>query len=83
MINIETITNELDRLYEFEIEKYISECDDLKKMGYKIYRNPAGKHKVVAPQSQANRYDSYGQPINDLNTMFGGIFGDIFGGSND
>ena len=73
--NPDVITAELDRLYEFEIDKYVSECDQLKKIGYKIYRNSDGKHKVVEP---ARPSDMYGD--NDIYNAFGGIFGDIFGG---
>ncbi len=71
----DVIVAELDRLYEFEIDKYVKECDDLKRMGYKIYRNPDGKHKVVEP---ARSSDMYGD--NDIYNAFGGIFGQIFGG---
>ena len=38
MVNTGIIVEELNRLYEFEIDKYVAECDDLKRMGYKIYR---------------------------------------------
>jgi len=74
-MSVEVFTEELDRLYEFEIEKYIKECDDLKRMGYKIYRNSEGKHKVVAPPSKSNMYpEGFGE-------IFEQIFGaNIFGG---
>ena len=65
---------ELNRLYIYETEKYIEECDHWKKMGYKIYRNPAGEHKVVEPPKYVE-----GEQV-DLNTAFGGIFGQIFNG---
>lgn len=67
-MSTEVFVDELNRLYEFDIEKYIKECDDLKRMGYKIYRNSEGKHKVVAPPSKS-----------DIKDMFPGGFGDIFG----
>lgn len=71
MGRVEVIVNELDRLYEFEINKYVNECNDLKRMGYKIYRNNEGRHKVIEPQN--NFVD------NDIYNAFGGIFGEIFG----
>ncbi len=46
-MNLDSISQELDRLYEFEISKYIDRCDELKKSGFKIYRNSTGQHKVV------------------------------------
>jgi hypothetical protein len=73
-VGVEVIKNELDRLYEFEIDKYIKEVDDLKRMGYKIYRNSEGKHKVVE-RSKPQQVDIY--------SAFGGIFGDIFGGGQN
>ena len=75
MSRIDNIVAELDRLYEFDIEKYVSECDQWKRMGYKIYRNSEGKHKVVEP---ARPSDMYGD--NDVYNAFGGIFGQIFRG---
>ena len=80
MVNTEVIVKELDRLYEFEINKYVAECDDLKRMGYKIYRNDAGKHKVVAPASQQlkDKVNPYFAG-NDLASFMNGLFGsDIF-----
>lgn len=68
------IVQELDRLYEFDSEKYVSECKELKKIGYRIYRNEVGKHAVIEPTRPA---DAYGD--NDIYNAFGGIFGDIFG----
>lgn len=46
-MNIDSVSQELDRLYQFEINQYITRCDELKKSGYKIYRNDNGQHKVV------------------------------------
>ena len=46
-MNLDSIEQELDRLYVFEIENYVSRCDELKKSGFKIYRNDNGRHKVV------------------------------------
>lgn len=76
-MSVEVFTEELDRLYEFEIEKYIKECDDLKRMGYKIYRNSEGKHKVVEPPKVEHKYDQYGKP--DVSKIFEGTpFADVF-----
>ena len=47
-MNLDSLAQELDRLYEFEISEYIARCDELKSSGYKIFRNSAGLHKVVA-----------------------------------
>ena len=46
-MNLDSLADELDRLYEFEISKYIDRCDELKKSGFKIYRNEQGRHKVA------------------------------------
>ena len=46
-MNLDGLAQELDRLYIFEISEYISRCDELKKQGFKIYRNSNGEHKVV------------------------------------
>lgn len=69
------IVQELDRLYEFEIDKYVEECNELKKIGYRIFRNEDGKHRILEPTRPA---DAYGD--NDIYNAFGGIFGDIFRG---
>lgn len=74
MINKQSIIDELDRLYKFETNKYITECTDLKRMGFKIYRNSDGEHKIVEPRSS-----SYNQPLN-IYEAYGGIFNEIFGG---
>ena len=64
-MNLDSIAQELDRLYEFEISRYIERCDELKKSGFKIYRNSTGQHKVVltgqgaqSEQKQQNVYDT-------------------------
>lgn len=77
----DTIVQELDRLYEFEMDKYITECDHWKKMGYKIYRNSEGKHKVLEPPKVEHKYNSYGKP-NIGSMFFGTPFEDIFNGFN-
>ena len=74
MGRVEVIVSELDRLYEFEIDKYVNECNDLKRMGYKIYRNNEGRHKVIEPQKMSSNFGN-----NDIFNAFGGIFGEIFG----
>lgn len=67
-MGIDTISQELDRLYKYEVDKYIAECDHWKKMGYKIYRNSSGVHKVVEPVKTSFS-------MNDFNDVFGDIFG--------
>ena len=52
-MNLDSISQELDRLYEFEISEYISRCNELKGSGYKIYRNSSGQHKVVFTGQQS------------------------------
>lgn len=47
IMNLDSLADELDRLYEFEISEYIARCDELKKSGFKIYRNEEGRHKVA------------------------------------
>ena len=46
-MNLDSLAEELDRLYEFEISEYIERCDQLKKQGFRIFRNSEGKHKVT------------------------------------
>lgn len=70
-MNVNIIETELNKLYKYEMDKYISECDHWKSMGYKIYRNSNGQHKVVAP-IRAQQVD--------INNAFGGIFANIFSG---
>ena len=63
MINTDSLAQELDRLYEFEISKYIERCAELKKSGYRIFRNESGQHKVVGNgrsverKQKANTYE--------------------------
>ena len=71
-MNLDSISQELDRLYQFEISEYISRCDELKKSGYRIFRNDSGQHKVVAGQNVNKEqvqytYDNYdnGTPSKD------------------
>ena len=76
MGNVQVIVDELNRLYEYEMERYIPECDQLKKMGYRIYRNDDGKHKVVPPARQ--RVNEMFKD-NELASFMNGLFGaDIF-----
>jgi hypothetical protein len=50
-------------------------------MGYKIYRNPEGKHKVLEPPKVEHKYDSHGKP-NVSSMFFGTPFENIFNGFN-
>ena len=60
-MNLDSLAQELDRLYEFEISEYIARCDELKKSGYRIYRNSNGIHKVVIGGQQSGRTESRNQ----------------------
>lgn len=73
-MGVEVVVDELNRLYEFDIDKYVNECNDLKRMGYRIYRNEAGKHKVIAPQKIV---DKQKEMRDSLNKIFGGVFSDL------
>ena len=71
-MSTEVIADELNRLYTYEMDKYIGECDYWKKMGYKIYRNSMGLHRVIPPPEQ---------PQSFYDENFGDVFNSIFGGS--
>lgn len=59
-MNLDSLSGELDRLYQFEISEYISRCEELKKSGYKIYRDSTGQHKVVRAGGQVrNEQEQY------------------------
>lgn len=74
MINTTVIEEELDRLYKFDMDKYISECNKWKKLGYKIYRNSEGIHKVIVNPQIKEREER-----DKLKDMLGGDIGNIFG----
>ena len=61
----EDLVKELDKLYFTDPERYLQKLQNIKNSGYKVLRNAAGKHKVEV----------------NMNAMFGGIFGEIFGGN--
>lgn len=80
-MGVDTIAQELDRLYQFDMDKYISECNKWKKLGYKIYRNSEGKHKVVQSERVTQqRHDDAKRKIfgDNLTSVFGDIFGGMF-----
>lgn len=72
-MDIEVIIAELNKLYKTDATKYDKEVADFKAMGFKIYRNDDGLHKVVEPVRKQN--DIYSQM-----GMYGDVFKDIFGG---
>lgn len=53
-MGVNNIVSELDKLYQTDNNKYTIECKMWKEMGYHIYRNSAGNHKVVPPVSSKN-----------------------------
>ena len=59
---IEDIQNDLNRLYWTDPDRYKERLETIKGVGYKVFRNSAGQHKVQA----------------DMSTAFGGIFNNIF-----
>lgn len=77
-MGVDVIVRELNRLYIVDKDKYKTECDDLKRMGYQIYRNSDGVHKVFAPEKPK---DKKTEQMDAFKDMFGEIFGaDAFGG---
>ena len=60
--NIKDMENRLNTLYWTDSKKYMELLDVIKGMGYKVYRNPKGKHRVQM----------------DMSNAFGGIFKDFF-----
>ena len=63
---IEDLQNDLDKRYVSDSEEYYERIKLLKGMGYKVFRNSSGKHRVEMNP-------------NYIYEAFGGIFGDIFG----
>lgn len=71
---VDVVINELNNLYQNDPYRYATECDDLKRMGYKIYRNKEGLHKVVEPKKQDKYSEMFGAAMGDVfREMFGGI----------
>lgn len=64
---IEDIQNTLNRLYWSDPERYMEHLNMVKGLGYRIFRNSKGQHKVQV----------------DMSTAFGGIFNQIFNGGNE
>lgn len=59
---IEDIEKRLNHLYQTNPKEYIEHLNMIKGLGYKIYRNPKGIHKVKM----------------DWSSAFGGVFTNIF-----
>lgn len=57
----EQIASDLDQKYASNDKEYLEKIQILKDVGYKIYRNSKGQHKIL-------RNNNY------LNEVFGGIF---------
>ena len=75
---VDIIIRELNRLYIVDKYKYKTECDELKRMGYQIYRNSDGIHKVFAPEKPKDKKTEQKEAIT---SMLGEIFGtDVFDG---
>ena len=51
----------LDVLYATDLKQYIEHCKTIKELGYKVFRNGNGKHKLVFDKDA-------------LSSMFGGAF---------
>lgn len=63
--DIKTIEEDLNRRYIQDQKEYAKRVETLKGVGYKIFRNSKGQHRV----EYNNDY---------FNEMFGGAFGDFF-----
>ena len=71
-MNIRQLEIELDNAwYGHDGVNYDAKLASIKAMGYKVFRNPEGRHKL---QKTADNNDWYG--------VFGEIFGNIFTGGN-
>lgn len=70
MSNYQKWEAELNALYYLnDNNKYQAKLDEIKYMGFKVYRNSSGLHKIK-------------QSENYINEVFGGIFGEIFRGGD-
>ena len=67
----EVVVEELNRLYKTDPAKHAKECSTLKKLGYRIFINENGEHKVIDPPKKQET-NIFG------NTEFGYIFNNIF-----
>lgn len=45
-MNTQEIIDRLDRLYWIDMQGYIEYLNKIKQVGYKVYRNNKGQHKV-------------------------------------
>ena len=70
---VDVIVAELNKLYTTDKVKYDKEVNDFKALGYKIYRNDEGQHKVIEPERK--KKSLFGNEAMD--SLFGGIFGGI------
>ena len=61
---IEQIQNDLNRLYLSDPVQYKERLETIKGIGYKVFRNSKGQHRVQM----------------DMSSAFGGVFDKIFNG---
>ena len=61
---IEQIQNDLNRLYLSNPVQYKERLETIKGIGYKVFRNSKGQHRVQM----------------DMSSAFGGVFDKIFNG---
>lgn len=74
-MNIRQLEIELDNAwYGHDGVNYDAKLASIKSLGYKVFRNPEGRHKVqkIKTEDWSNAYGG----------VFGDIFGDIFKGGN-
>lgn len=71
-MNIRQLEIDLDNAYWGHGDvKYEDKLSSVKMMGFKVFRNSEGRHKLQQVE---------GEGATDIYSAFGGIFGDIFGG---
>ena len=64
-VSTKKLESDLNNLFKTNPTKYADKLNDIKNMGYKVYRNSDGDHKIK-------------QNENFIYEAFGGVFGQIF-----